>query len=194
MQVSNVYVKKYLNEEPRKKRHFGLNYLQSFNIELKCLQRLKGYDNICQLIDYDVDQTTLTLEWAGHNLNYFFDPIKKYKKHKRRLKKKEIKIDYKLTNSHTDLTRIDFKSQIESAFNIFEKENIVHFDLGPWNICLKNYNITIIDFGCAVLDGIPLYPCLEEPYQKFLSNGGWATQKEKTFQRINSILRYIKNE
>jgi hypothetical protein len=195
MQVSDkmkrdVYIKKYIKKEPNIKRHHGLGYRESFNLELACLQRLLGYSNFCQLINADIDTTTLTLKWAGHNFNYYIDPIRKYEKYKRRAKKQGLTVISKPPLNNLVLTRLEFEEQIYSVFEIFKKQNVVHFDLGPWNICVENHTITIIDFGCAVLDGEPSATCLEKPYENFVLNGGWNAQQEQLLQRINSKLKW----
>jgi hypothetical protein len=188
--TKDVYIKKYIKKEPNIKRHHGLDYRESFNLELACLQRLSGYNNFCQLINADVDTTTLTLKWAGHNFNYYIDPIRKYEKYKRRSKKQGISATANTLLNNLVLTRLEFEEQIYSVFEIFKKQNVVHFDLGPWNICVENHTITIIDFGCVVLDGVPSATCLEKPYERFLLNGSWSNQRDQLLQRIDSKLKW----
>jgi len=188
--MNDVYVKQYVDTGVSLKKHFGLNHIQSFNLELSCLKRIKGYSNMCQLLDYDADTTTLYLKWAGHNLNYYIDPIKKYEKHKRRSKKLGIDVTTAPPVNNLILTKLEFEEQIHSVFDTFEKLNIVHFDLGPWNICVHEHSITIIDFGCVILDGVPVDRRLQEPYNRFLLDGGWSNQRTNVLQRINSCLQW----
>jgi tRNA A-37 threonylcarbamoyl transferase component Bud32 len=183
-----IYIKNYVDRDVNEKRHFGLTYQQSFELELTVLKKIKGYPNMCQLIDYDTNNLTLYLEYAGQNLNYYIDKIRGYQKEQKRLEKKGLSQLDPLDISEFTLTRIDFVRQIDCVFDIFKNLNIVHFDLGPWNICIKNNQITIIDFGCVVLDGNIKAECLKKPYEQFLSDGSWNIQKEKTISRIDSRL------
>jgi serine/threonine-protein kinase RIO1 len=180
-----IYVKKYIDRTPDKKRHFGLTHRESFQLELNALKKIKGYPNMCQLLDYDIDNLTLYLEHAGQNLNYFIDRIQGHRKEKKRSLKQGLLSPDSLDISDLKLTRIDFIQQIDCIFDVFKNLNIVHFDLGPWNICVNNNLITIIDFGCVVIDGNITSLYLKEPYQNFLSDGGWDSQKEKVISRID---------
>jgi tRNA A-37 threonylcarbamoyl transferase component Bud32 len=183
-----IYIKNYIDRGVNAKRHFGLTHQESFELELTALKKVQGYSNMCQLIDYDTNNLTLHLEYAGQNLNYYIDKIRGHQKEQKRLGKKGLPQTDPLNISDFTLTRIDFVRQIEYVFDIFKSLNIVHFDLGPWNICTKNNQITIIDFGCVVLDGNIKAECLKKPYEQFLSDGGWDVQKEKTISRIDSRL------
>jgi hypothetical protein len=183
-----IYTKQYLSKELNKKRHFGLSYRESFDLELESLKRVKGYPHMCQLVSYDTDTLTLHLDWAGQNFNHYIDQIQNYRKQKKRSKKQNLLEPVLPDLNDFVLTRLEFNQQIETVFEIFEDLNIVHFDLGPWNICVKDHQITIIDFGCVVLDGNIKSQCLDDPYRKFLLNGGYTSQKEHTLSRINSKL------
>lgn len=186
--MTMIYTKQYIDIPLQKKRHFGLDHSQAFELELSALKCVKGYPHMCQIVDHNKDTFTLHLKWAGHNLNHCSDQMHRYRKQKKRNEKQGLPASEKPDNFDFQLSRLELHQQVESVYNVFQNLNIVHFDLGPWNFCLADHLITVIDFGCVVLNGNVQFKCLEEPYKQFLSSGGWDAQKQHTLYRLDSKL------
>jgi hypothetical protein len=179
-----IYIKRYDRLRPvSDKKHHGLNSEESYRLELSALDRLKGCENMCQLLDYDLDNLTLTLKWAGNNINYYGDQRKAIKRWHKQQHRESVCPSFDLTLTEHQLTQ-----QLDNIFKTLEMLNIVHFDLGPWNFCVKDNYLTLIDFGCVVLDGCSDSIKLKDQYNSFLANGAWANQKILTEQRLISKL------
>ncbi len=154
-----IYTKNYKDGKASRRLH-GLSIRQTYNIELECLKRIKGYPYMCQLLDYNEEEMTLDLKWAGATLATVY---------KKKLKYKGLK----------ELEEAEFIKQFNKAFEIFEKLDIVHFDIGTNNICVNDGKICFIDFGCAVIDKNPKTDFFKKEYDKFIKNGGYEGHKNR---------------
>jgi predicted Ser/Thr protein kinase len=157
-----IYTKNYKDGKPSRRRH-GLSIRQTYDIELECLKRIKGYPYMCQLLDYNEEEMTLDLKWAGVTLETVF---------KEKLKYKGL------------IKEAEFIKQFNKAFEIFEKLDIVHFDIGINNICVNDGKICFIDFGRAVIDKNPKADFFKKEYDKFIKNGGYEGHKNSTLSRM----------
>ena len=173
-----IYVKRYNRQEPiRSKRHFGLSAQESYDLELAALKRLKGLDYMCQLLDHDSSELTLSLEWAGHNVNYYIDGLKARKQQ-----------DTSGSGFELYLTKEQLTDQINVIFKTLEHCIIIHLAMGPWNFCVKDHALTLIDFGCVIIDGVTDFETLQHQLSCFLYQGSWRAQQAATLSRLLSRL------
>jgi len=149
-----IYTKQYTG-----RTLYGLTARETFELELECLQRIKGCSNVGQLIDYNSKDMTLTLEFAGQ----CYDRVKA---------------------TTLPIGKDDFIDQWNVAMDVFKAKNIVHLDLMVKNLCITDGKLTIIDFGIAIVDGNPKSKLIEERYSNFLSNGGWSTYSQRQLSII----------
>ncbi len=184
------YVKDYKNYNST--REFsGLTVYEGYSLELKGLQRVKGHNYMCQLIDYNTKELTLTTEYAGISVDHFVEKakrIKRWNKQCRNARKQGLNeppaptiLDFKIPNDYVF-------DQCREIFKIFKNLDIVHLDLEFKNICVENNQLTIIDFGCIVLDKTPLSKIIEDQYQSFLDKGGYDYQEQRILKLFNSQL------
>ncbi|KAJ6681704.1 DUAL SPECIFICITY PROTEIN KINASE TTK [Salix koriyanagi] len=109
-----------------KGRDYGTAY--GFCQEILYLNKLKGKNNIIQLIDYEVTDKTLLREVMSSS---------KWK-------------DMDSSNQMIDENWLRFYwQQILQAVNIIHEERIVHSDLKPANFLLVKGSLKLIDFGIA---------------------------------------------
>jgi hypothetical protein len=188
-----VYVKDYKNYN-HVKDFSELNAHQAYELELKGLQRVRGYNHMCQLIDYNTEDLTLTTQWAGLMLDHYTGKTKKIKRWN-----KQCRCAIKQgTNKPTPPIILDFEmsniqvvNQCRTIFEIFKNLDIVHLDLEFKNICVENNQLTIIDFGCIVLDKTPASKFIEDRYRNFLDSGGYDHQEQRILNFFNSRLNRL---
>ena len=178
-----IYVKHY-----DKRAKYGITVKKHYQLELDCLKRLKGCENMCQLIDYNRDKLTLDLEWCG--LSYGQKDIRQYRKQQKRAVKTGVELPDYYSDMILPLTQRQFIDQWHSAFDQLESNNIVHLDLQSKNVCLNRGHLTVIDFGLAVLDGDPVSEFLDKKYGEFIAWGGYAAQRDL---KLTSILKDFDN-
>ena len=153
-----IYVKCY--KDYRATRNFyGLDLQTAYQLELECLSRVKGQAHMCQLLDYDSTEMTLTLKWAGSTLQ----------------------------NAPRYLvSRDSFIQQFTAAFEILESLDIVHFDISRNNVCIDQTTkcISIIDFGSCVIDGSPQSSFFTKAYNEFIDLGGYSAFRDRLLKEL----------
>lgn len=79
------------------------------------------------------------------------------------------KLDAKLTKDNLPK---NWKQQLQDILAILQEEEIIHRDIRPENLMLKNGVIKLIDFGWAVFKDEPLFgpDCIGDNYK---SQEGW---------------------
>lgn len=98
--------------------------IKHFEIELKCYKRLSKFNHFPTLIKYNREDLSLTLSHCGNNL---------------------LTTSKKITNK-------EIIKQAKNISNTLKECNIIHLDLKPDNICVKENTIYLIDFGVACID------------------------------------------
>ena len=182
-----IYVKHYTGK--RAKTLYSLTAAETYQLELDCLKRLKGCENMCQLIDYNRDELTLNLEWCG--LSYGRKDLRRYRKQQKRAAKTGSEKPSYYNDMTLPITQQQFIDQWHRAFDQLEANNVVHFDLQSKNVCLNQGHLTVIDFGIAVLDGDPRSNYLERRYHAFIARGGYEYQKHSELAAIIKELNTI---
>jgi len=120
---NNTVIKKF-KEEQKKKFVRGLGY-HCYLRELECLKRLKGHKNFPQLIDYDDEELTITMDYCGTHFP---------------------------TDGQS---RPELLQQVYDIVNTLEEKNIKFTTTQfPYqNILIKDNIIKMIDFELALPDG-----------------------------------------
>ncbi|XP_047324493.1 serine/threonine-protein kinase MPS1-like [Impatiens glandulifera] len=139
----------------------GRDYSTAYGFcqEIEYLNKLKGKNNIIQLIDYEVTDKTLFQEVVSGSMNNKDGRIKDDRYIYMVLEHGEIDLAHMLSQKWreiegTSLT-IDenwlrfYWQQILQAVNTIHEERIVHSDLKPANFLLVKGSLKLIDFGIA---------------------------------------------
>ncbi|XP_031390513.1 serine/threonine-protein kinase MPS1 isoform X1 [Punica granatum] len=130
-----------------------------FSQEIEYLNRLKGKDNIIQLIDYEVTDKTLLQEVMTGSMNNKDGRVKDDGYIYMVLEHGEIDLARMLSQKWKELDHSDktmdenwlrfYWQQILQAVNTIHEERIVHSDLKPANFLLVRGSLKLIDFGIA---------------------------------------------
>ena len=91
--------------------------LEKLNKELHCLQLLSEHEYFPNILKTN-NQNTIVLSYCGSRLD-------------------------KLQNDLPD----NWKEQVQEIIKLLEQNNIVHSDINPGNVCIKDDIIHLIDFG-----------------------------------------------
>ncbi|KAK7282753.1 hypothetical protein RIF29_11779 [Crotalaria pallida] len=139
----------------------GRDYATAFGFcqEIEYLNRLKGKDNIIQLIDYEVTDKALLKEVMKGSINNKDGKVKDDGYIYMVLEYGEIDLAHMLSQKWKELEgsnqTIDenwlrfYWQQILQAVNTIHEERIVHSDLKPANFLLVKGSLKLIDFGIA---------------------------------------------
>lgn len=164
--TQKTYIKDYKRDEHKGKLRYGLTLEEMYALELECLIRIKDLPHMCQLVSYDKELLTFELAWAGNTLEKIY---------RDRLE---------------GIDKENFIMQFNNMFEVLEYCGIIHLDLGSNNICIENSKITIIDFGCAIIDNTPVSNRYHQFYEKFINEGSYEFQKKS---RLESMLKFIRS-
>ncbi|QHO29986.1 hypothetical protein HN51_018418 [Arachis hypogaea] len=139
----------------------GRDYATAYGFcqEIEYLNRLKGKDNIIQLIDYEVTDKALLAEVMKGSLSNKDGRVKDDGYIYMVLEYGEIDLAHMLSQKWKELDgcnqTIDenwlrfYWQQILQAVNTIHEERIVHSDLKPANFLLVRGSLKLIDFGIA---------------------------------------------
>ncbi|XP_073146728.1 serine/threonine-protein kinase MPS1 [Henckelia pumila] len=139
----------------------GRDYATAYGFcqEIKYLNRLKGKNNIIQLIDYEVTDKTLLQEVMNGSMINKDSRVKDEGYIYMVLEYGEIDLAHMLSQKWGELdgsiATIDenwlrfYWKQILLAVNTIHEERIVHSDLKPANFLLVKGSLKLIDFGIA---------------------------------------------
>ncbi|KZV42819.1 serine/threonine-protein kinase mph1 [Dorcoceras hygrometricum] len=139
----------------------GRDYATAYGFcqEIEYLNRLKGKNNIIQLIDYEVTDRTLLQEVMNGSMNNKDGRVKDEGFIYMVLEYGEIDLAHMLSQKWGELdgsmATIDenwlrfYWKQILLAVNTIHEERIVHSDLKPANFLLVKGSLKLIDFGIA---------------------------------------------
>ncbi|KAK4493189.1 hypothetical protein RD792_017952 [Penstemon davidsonii] len=139
----------------------GRDYATAFGFcqEIEYLNKLKGKNNIIQLIDYEVTEKTLLQEVMNGSMSDKNGRIKDDEYIYMVLEHGEIDLAHMLSQKWKELdgssATIDenwlrfYWQQILLAVNTIHEERIVHSDLKPANFLLVRGSLKLIDFGIA---------------------------------------------
>ncbi|KAJ6735779.1 DUAL SPECIFICITY PROTEIN KINASE TTK [Salix viminalis] len=140
-----------------KGRDYGTAY--GFCQEILYLNKLKGKNNIIQLIDYEVTDKTLLREVMSSSVSNKDGRVKDDGCIYMVLEYGEIDLAHMLSQKWKEMDSsnqmIDenwlrfYWQQILQAVNIIHEERIVHSDLKPANFLLVKGSLKLIDFGIA---------------------------------------------
>lgn len=127
--------------------------------EIEYLNRLKGKNNIIQLVDYEVTDKTLLDEVLRGSLSNKDSRVKDDGYIYMVLEYGEIDLAHMLSQKWKELDGYDqtidenwlrfYWQQILQAVNTIHEERIVHSDLKPANFLLVKGSLKLIDFGIA---------------------------------------------
>ncbi|XP_022880184.1 protein kinase 3-like isoform X2 [Olea europaea var. sylvestris] len=139
----------------------GRDYATAYGFcqEIEYLNRLKGTNNIIQLIDYEVTDKTLLQEVMNGSMSNRDGRVKDDGYIYMVLEYGEIDLAHMLSQKWKELdssnSMIDenwlrfYWQQILLAVNTIHEERIVHSDLKPANFLLVRGSLKLIDFGIA---------------------------------------------
>ncbi|KAL0360185.1 UNVERIFIED_CONTAM: Serine/threonine-protein kinase MPS1 [Sesamum radiatum] len=139
----------------------GRDYSTAYGFcqEIEYLNRLRGKNNIIQLIDYEVTDKTLLQEVMNGTMSIKDGRVKDDACIYMVLEYGEIDLAHMLAQKWKELDRsnatIDeswlrfYWQQILLAVNTIHEERIVHSDLKPANFLLVRGSLKLIDFGIA---------------------------------------------
>ncbi|KAK4391130.1 Serine/threonine-protein kinase MPS1 [Sesamum angolense] len=139
----------------------GRDYSTAFGFcqEIEYLNRLRGKNNIIQLVDYEVTDKTLLQEVMNGTMSIKDGRVKDDACIYMVLEYGEIDLAHMLAQKWKELDRsnatIDeswlrfYWQQILLAVNTIHEERIVHSDLKPANFLLVRGSLKLIDFGIA---------------------------------------------
>ncbi|KAK4747461.1 hypothetical protein SAY87_014047 [Trapa incisa] len=139
----------------------GRDYATAYGFcqEIGYLNRLKGKDNIIQLIDYEVTDKTLLQEVMSGSMNNKDGRVKDDGYIYMVLEYGEIDLARMLSQKWKELDNSDknidenwlrfYWQQILLAVSTIHEERIVHSDLKPANFLLVKGSLKLIDFGIA---------------------------------------------
>jgi tRNA A-37 threonylcarbamoyl transferase component Bud32 len=172
-----IYKKKYKDYPSTRNFLHGLCLTGAYYLELECLKKIKGFPYMCQLLDYDEDELSLDLEWAGPTLETFLNEIKTHEE-----------LD--------DFKKFNIEDQLNQAYKILEKCAVVNFDITPHNICINEGKICIIDFGLVVFDCEPKTEYLAKRYNQMLKNGvyNYSAEKQRFMETLSRRIHKIESE
>ncbi|KAG1334668.1 serine/threonine-protein kinase MPS1 [Cocos nucifera] len=127
--------------------------------EIEYLNRLKGKNNIIQLIDYEVTDKTLLQEAVNGSPTIKDGRIKDDEYIYMVLEYGEIDLAHMLSQKWKEMNKSGWKldenwlrfywQQMLEAVNTIHEERIVHSDLKPANFLLVRGSLKLIDFGIA---------------------------------------------
>ncbi|KAF8405757.1 hypothetical protein HHK36_007834 [Tetracentron sinense] len=130
-----------------------------FSQEIEYLNKLKGKNNIIQLIDYEVTDKTLLQEVMNGSMNIKDGRIKDDGYIYMVLEYGEIDLAHMLSQKWKGIDSSNWTidenwlrfywQQILQAVNTIHEERIVHSDLKPANFLLVKGSLKLIDFGIA---------------------------------------------
>ncbi|CAN4081353.1 unnamed protein product [Withania somnifera] len=130
-----------------------------FSQEIEYLKRLKGKNNIIQLIDYEVTDKNLLYEVMNGSMSNNETKVKEDGYIYMVLEYGEIDLAHMLSLKWRELDGSDsiidenwlrfYWQQILLAVNTIHEERIVHSDLKPANFLLVRGSLKLIDFGIA---------------------------------------------
>lgn len=145
--MPETYVKNYslLNKKPER---FGGGNEFLFETELEAYRRLKGQPHFPELIDYNREEHSLTLEHVGISL-------------------------MRITVSRMAVPMSDYIKQTETIINTLIDKKIFHMDMSDRNICYKDSQIFLIDFEGCVFDSTPANSELDKQYKALQKKGGY---------------------
>ncbi|XP_038714869.1 serine/threonine-protein kinase MPS1-like isoform X2 [Tripterygium wilfordii] len=139
----------------------GRDYATAYGFcqEIEYLNKLKGKNNIIQLVDYEVTDKTLLREVMSGSMNYKDCRVKDDGCIYMVLEYGEIDLAHMLSQKWKELDGSDqtiddnwlrfYWQQILQAVNTIHEERIVHSDLKPANFLLVKGSLKLIDFGIA---------------------------------------------
>ncbi|KAK3230722.1 hypothetical protein Dsin_002603 [Dipteronia sinensis] len=139
----------------------GRDYATAYGFcqEIEYLSKLKGMNNIIQLIDYEVTDKTLLREVLNGSMNNIDGRVKDDGYIYMVLEYGEIDLAHMLSQKWKEMDgsnqTIDenwlrfYWQQILQAVNTIHEERIVHSDLKPANFLLVKGFLKLIDFGIA---------------------------------------------
>ncbi|KAL0438046.1 UNVERIFIED_CONTAM: Serine/threonine-protein kinase MPS1 [Sesamum latifolium] len=139
----------------------GRDYSTAYGFcqEIEYLNRLRGKNNIIQLIDYEVTDKTLLQEVMNGTMSIKDGRVKDDACIYMVLEYGEIDLAHMLAQKWKELDRSDatideswlrfYWQQILLAVNTIHEERIVHSDLKPANFLLVRGSLKLIDFGIA---------------------------------------------
>ncbi|OIT28864.1 PREDICTED: serine/threonine-protein kinase mph1 isoform X1 [Nicotiana attenuata] len=139
----------------------GRDYATSYGFcqEIEYLKRLKGKNNIIQLIDYEVTDKRLLDEVMNGSMSNNESRVKEDGYIYMVLEYGEIDLAHMLSQKWKELDDPDsiidenwlrfYWQQILLAVNTIHEERIVHSDLKPANFLLVRGSLKLIDFGIA---------------------------------------------
>ncbi|KAH7654747.1 Mitogen-activated protein kinase kinase protein [Dioscorea alata] len=127
--------------------------------EIEYLNKLKGKNNIIQLIDFEVTDKTLLMEVVNGSMTIKEGRIKDDEHIYMVLEYGEIDLAHMLSQKWKEIDssnwRLDenwlrfYWQQMLEAVNTIHEERIVHSDLKPANFLLVRGSLKLIDFGIA---------------------------------------------
>ncbi|KAJ0976042.1 hypothetical protein J5N97_018007 [Dioscorea zingiberensis] len=127
--------------------------------EIEYLNKLKGKNNIIQLIDYEVTDKTLLMEVVNGNMTVKEGRIKDDEHIYMVLEYGEIDLAHMLSQKGKEMDGSNWQleenwlrfywQQMLEAVNTIHEERIVHSDLKPANFLLVRGSLKLIDFGIA---------------------------------------------
>ncbi|XP_030526894.1 serine/threonine-protein kinase MPS1 isoform X3 [Rhodamnia argentea] len=139
----------------------GRDYATAYGFcqEIEYLNKLKGKNNIIQLIDFEVTDKTLLHEVMSGSMNNKDGRVKDDGYIYMVLEYGEIDLAHMLSQKWKDLDNSEqtidenwlrfYWQQILQAVNTIHEERIVHSDLKPANFLLVKGSLKLIDFGIA---------------------------------------------
>ncbi|XP_030445364.1 serine/threonine-protein kinase MPS1 isoform X2 [Syzygium oleosum] len=139
----------------------GRDYATAYGFcqEIEYLNKLKGKNNIIQLIDFEVTDKTLLHEVMSGSMNIKDGRVKDDGYIYMVLEYGEIDLAHMLSQKWKELDKSDqtidenwlrfYWQQILQAVNTIHEERIVHSDLKPANFLLVKGSLKLIDFGIA---------------------------------------------
>ncbi|KAL3736660.1 hypothetical protein ACJRO7_025578 [Eucalyptus globulus] len=139
----------------------GRDYATAYGFcqEIEYLNKLKGKNNIIQLIDFEVTDKTLLREVMSGSMNNKDGRVKDDGNIYMVLEYGEIDLAHMLSQKWKELDNSDqtidenwlrfYWQQILQAVNTIHEERIVHSDLKPANFLLVKGSLKLIDFGIA---------------------------------------------
>ncbi|CAK9327750.1 unnamed protein product [Citrullus colocynthis] len=139
----------------------GRDYATAYGFcqEIVYLNKLKGKNNIIQLVDYEVTDRTLLQEVLNGSMNNKDARVKDDGYIYMVLEYGEIDLAHMLSQKWKEIDGTDqiinenwlrfYWQQILQAVNTIHEERIVHSDLKPANFLLVKGSLKLIDFGIA---------------------------------------------
>ncbi|KDP32759.1 hypothetical protein JCGZ_12051 [Jatropha curcas] len=139
----------------------GRDYATAYGFcqEIEYLNKLKGKNNIIQLIDYEVTDKSLLREVMNGSMSNKDGRVKDDRYIYMVLEYGEIDLAHMLSQKWKEIDGTDqsidenwlrfYWQQILQAVNTIHEERIVHSDLKPANFLLVKGSLKLIDFGIA---------------------------------------------